>query len=209
MKLQWRFGAATLLLTVVAIGGAFLLPGPSGAGEGLRATDVVSAFSTAPPTKAPNELSEVSAFSTVDFGEIRELGSNLGRFHSTLYVAPGREGRSICYILNPRSQFTGVGTGYCHPLGDIPQTANDHYSVLTPSTWAGDTYDTQVVGIVFDDVKAARARVDGTWRSVPIIGGNGLYLDLTGKPDQLEAFEVQLQDGSVQRRDFPARVWGR
>lgn len=193
-----RFLVAILVLASVAIGGVFLLPGSSGANEGLRANDVISALTTTPATKAPDELTRVSAFSVVDFSNIRELGHNLGRFHSSLFVAPGREGRSVCYILHPASGTKGVGTGYCHPLGDIRQTAKDHYSVVTPGTSVDGVYDTQVAGIVFDDVDAVRVRVDGTWRNVPIIGGNGLYLDLAEK--RLDGLEVELRDGSVQRR---------
>lgn len=194
-----RFLPAAIALACTAVGGAFLLSGPSGANQGLRATDVISALRTTPATKAPDELTRVSAFSIVDFSNVRELGHNLGRFHSSLFVAPGRGGRSVCYVLHPGPGTQGVGTGYCHPLGDIPQTARDHYSVLTPGTFADGVYDTQVVGIVFDDVSSVQIHVDGAWRSVPTIGGNGFYLDVKGQPDRLK---VELRDGSIQSRTF-------
>ena len=154
-------------------------------------------------SRAPDEVTQVGAFSIADFTETRELGRHLGRFDSTLLVAPGRGGRSICYILNPRSQFKGVGTGYCHPLGDIPQTAKNHYSVLTPESWADGAYDTQVRGIVFDDVVAVRIRANNEWRAVPIIRKNGFYLDLDGRYEQLSRFEVTLEDGTVQGHQLP------
>jgi hypothetical protein len=197
-----RLLAAIAVVASLAIGGVFLLPHSSGANEGVGANDVISALTTTPTTTAPDEVTQVSAFSIADFSNLHELGRDLGRFHSTLFVAPGREGPSVCYILNPASGSKGVGTGYCHPLGDIPQTARDHYSVLTPGTSANGVFYTQLVGIVFDDVTAVRVRVDGTWRSVPIVGGNGFYLDVKGQPKQLK---VELQDGSVQTRDFPAQ----
>ena len=170
----------------VVVGAALVLTSSSGADGGLRATDVLSVLSAAPVARAPDEVTQVGAFGVADFSETRVLGCRLGRFDSTLLVAPGRGGRSICYVLNPRSQFRGVGTGYCHPLGDIPETAKNHYSVLTPETWAGSGYDTQVIGIVFDDVVAVRVRVNDEWRAVPIIRNNGLYLDLDGRYEQLQ-----------------------
>jgi hypothetical protein len=197
-----RVLAAVLVLTCAAIGAAFVRAGSSGADEGVRAKDVISALTNTVATKAPGDVTQVRAFSVVDFTNVHELGRNLGRFHSSLLVAPGRGGRSVCYMLDPGSGSSGVGTGYCHPLGDIAQTARDHYSVLTPGTTAANgVYYTQLVGIAFDDVSAVRVRVDGTWRSVPIVGGNGFYLDVKGQPEQLK---VELQDGSVETRVFPA-----
>jgi hypothetical protein len=198
-------GAAMLVsLAGAAVGAAFVLAGSTKADQGLRASDVLSVLSaTTPTTTAPADLTNVRAFSIVDFTQTRELGRHLGRFDSTLFVAPGREGRSVCYMLYASPGSKGVGTGYCHPLGDIPQTAQDHYSVMTPRSRVDGEYDTQVFGIIFDDVVAVRVRVDGTWRRVPILGGNGFYLDLRGRYMRMDRFEVTLGDGTVQAHDFP------
>jgi hypothetical protein len=196
-------GAAMLVsLAGAAVGAAFVLAGSTDADEGLRASDVLSVLSaTTPTTTPPADLTNVRSLSIVDFTQTRELGRNLGRFDSTLFVAPGREGRSVCYMLYPLPGSNGIGTGYCHPLGDIPQTAKDHYSVGVPWSRVNGKYHTQVYGIVFDDVDEVRVRVDGTWRGVPILKGNGVYLDLPGTT-RVDRFEVTLADGTVQGRDI-------
>jgi hypothetical protein len=199
-------GAAVLVsLAGAAVGAAFVLAGSTNADKGLRASDVLSVLSaTTPTTTPPADLTNVRSFSIVDFTQTRELGRHLGQFDSTLFVAPGRGGRSVCYMLYPSPGSQGIGTGYCHPLGDIPQTAKDHYSVSTPWSRVDGEYDMQVFGIVFDDVVEVRVRVNGTWRGVPILKGNGFYLDLPGTR-RVDRFEVTLADGTVQGHDFPRR----
>jgi len=198
--------AAVMLLSLAgaAVGAAFVLASSTRADKGLRASDVLSVLSaTTPTTTVPADLKNARALSIVDFTQTRELGRHLGRFDSSLFVAPGREGRSICYMLYAAPESKGLETGYCHPLGDIPQTAQDHYSVMAP--WSrvhgAYEYDMQVFGIVFDDVDEVRVRVNGTWRGVHILKGNGFYLDLPGTT-RVDRFEVTLADGTVQGRDL-------
>ena len=203
---------ATLVLLAGAVGAAALVwTNPSDAGPRFDATEAFAVFSKGSPTDVPPDLTMSPTLNgkmppgaprviPVDFSRARELGRHLGRFDSRLLIFPREDNRSVCYVLMAASR-SDPGAAYCYQPGH-PASSAAHFDVSAPQSIIDGKVTVQVVGIAFDDVTRLRVQVRGEWRPVPLIGGNGFFLDLPGvSRDELGHFEATLEDGTVQVLD--------
>ena len=190
-------GAAAVALTLA-------LTHRSGASRNLDARSAFAVFRSLPPSPPPAEVSRSPSLSRGDIAQTRILGTDLGRFHSRLFIYPANGNRNVCFGLvaaNPQDP----GMVYCYSPGNPsapPEIAGEHFSVVAPESVSDGTVGVQLFGVVDDDVVSARVQVRGEWRPVRL-ARNGFYVDLPGVSyDQMGRFEATLRDGSTQLHDI-------
>jgi hypothetical protein len=134
----------------------------------------------------------------------RVLAQGLGRHGSRLVAFPSASGSTVCYALLGRTPHDPA-MSYCfQPLAsDLPAPLRgQHFHAAALYSNVDGRVGTQLFGIAFDDVKAMRVDVAGTWRAVPV-RHNGFYLDLPNVAQaEVGVVEATLKDGAVQRHDI-------
>jgi hypothetical protein len=198
-----------LVLTLVAavaaaVGSGLALTHSSGAGRNLDARSAFAVFDSLPAVAPPAAVAKSPSLSRGDIAQTRVLGSDLGRFHSRLFIYPANDDRNVCFGLVGSSQ-EDPGMVYCYSPGSSSapaEIAGEHFSVVAPESVSDGTVGVQLFGVADDAVASARVQVDGSWRPVRL-ARNGFYLDLPGiSYEQVGRFEARLKDGSTQIHDI-------
>jgi hypothetical protein len=199
-----RLALSIVAVAAAAVGAGFALAHPSGAGRPYDVRSAFAVFGSQPAVAAPAEVARSPSLSRAEIAQTRLLGSNLGRFHSRLFVYPANDDRNVCFGLVAASP-EDPGMVYCYSPGSSSapsEIAGEHFSVVAPESVSGGTVGVQLFGVADDDVASARVEVDGRWRPVRI-ARNGFYLDLPGVTyEQMGRFEATLKDGTTQTHDI-------
>jgi hypothetical protein len=200
---------STRLILLVAAGAAaagsgLALTHGSGAGRNLDARSDFAVFHSLPPAAPPSEVASSPSLSRGEIAQTRVLGTDLGRFHSRLFIYPANDNRNVCFGLVAASP-KDPGMVYCYSPGNPsapPEIAGEHFSVVAPESVSDGTVGVQLFGVVDDEVARARVQIGGEWRPVHL-ARNGFYLDLPGVSyDQMGHFEVTLRDKTTQTHDI-------
>jgi hypothetical protein len=187
-----------------AVGSSLAVTHTSGAGRNLDARSAFAVFDSLPAAAPPAEVAKSPGISRGEIAQTRILGSDLGRFHSRLFIYPANGDRNVCFGLVAATPLD-PGMVYCYSPGNPsapPEIAGEHFSVVAPETVSDGTVGVQLFGVIDDDVTTARVQVNGSWRPVRL-ARNGFYLDLPGVSyAQMGRFEATLKDGSTQIHDI-------
>ena len=193
-----------VVAAATAVGASLALTHSSGAGRNLDARSAFAVFDSLPAVAPAAEVAKSPSLAGGEIAQTRVLGSDLGRFHSRLFIYPANDDRNVCFGLVAASP-QDPGMVYCYSPGSPsapPEIAGEHFSVVAPESVSDGTVGVQLFGVVDDDVASARVQVDGIWRPVRL-ARNGFYLDLPGiSYEQMGPFEAALKDGSTQIHDI-------
>ena len=187
-----------------AAGSGLALTHGSRAGQNFDARSAFAVFHSLPPAAAPAEVASSPSLSRGEIAQTRMLATDLGRFHSRLFIYPSNDNRNLCFGLVAASA-KDPGMVYCYSPGNPSapaEIAGEHFSVVAPESVSDGTVGVQLFGVVDDNVIRARVQVRGEWRPVQL-AHNGFYLDLPGVSyDQMGRFEATLEEGTTQLHDI-------
>jgi hypothetical protein len=199
-----RLALSLVAVAAAAVGAGFALAHPSGAVRPYDARSAFAVFASQPAVAPPAEVASSPSLSRADLAQTRLLASNLGRFHSRLFIYPERDDRNVCFGLVAATP-QDPGMVYCYSPGSSSapsEIAGEHFSVVAPESVSDGTVGVQLFGVADDEVATARVEVDGRWLPVRI-ARNGFYLDLPGVGyEQMGRFEAKLRDGTTQTHDI-------